>query len=555
MASIPMPRDWLNSQELPKKNTSNNYNFADSFYSNRSRVGMTGFFLDCFAGKQDDLDLESAPNQSNPQDESLASTLIASTRMLTSAVSSFTSGFTGLFSWKTSTPEIKVMETTTYAAGNQELFEVVVDGEKQISVIPTEKAKVIEATVIEMAKADKIEAPVAETVRAPSIKFAKPIPVIESNVVLNVTLSKPVTETVKASVPVVPVNQVKAPVIEASKMAETVLADKPAIHAPVIETKSTNPDLTPAQLPIKLQIINTNNTTANVIQSPKMSDISYKEITEDENLHQKQQSAELIQISSEIEEDYDYVDTSDYWYKGPTENNYEDDEDKDDVFEKLLSRSLYSMPSYIDFSQDSSIIVKRIPKCKDSRNLKVHFEPMVELMDHVVNNDKASIKKVLQEGKIRVNDCDKLGYTMLHYAASHNHTDLMKYLIEKEGADVNSIDSTYWSPLHLAAIADNLKACKVLLEHGANFEYPNSDENLPVDLTEDVKVKKLFADATKKKLSAKKVKALYDWKAESPEHLSVKRAEGLKVLERKQEFWLLQNAEKEVGLVPRIFVQ
>ena len=69
-------------------------------------------------------------------------------------------------------------------------------------------------------------------------------------------------------------------------------------------------------------------------------------------------------------------------------------------------------------------------------------------------------KKVLQEGQINVNDNDKLGYTMLHYAASHNHADLIKYLIEKEGADVNCVDPSDWTPLHLAAIADNLKACK-----------------------------------------------------------------------------------------------
>ena len=297
-------------------------------------------------------------------------------------------------------------------------------------------------------------------------------------------------------------------------------------------------------LPDELPTIITTTTIA-TIESPKMNDISYQE----EQLDKKQQETIVD----------DFVDPNDYWYKSPADDELEfDSDEEEDLFERHLTGSYYAIDSYINFSQDSFISIKPIPKKNQSSKkvgIKVHFEPMVELMDNVVNNDKAAIKKVLQEGQINVNDNDKLGYTMLHYAASHNHADLIKYLIEKEGADVNCVDPSDWTPLHLAAIADNLKACKVLLDHDANLEYPNCDNNLPVDLTEDVKVKKLFADATKKKLSAKKVRALYDWEADSPEYLSLRKSEGLKVLDRKNEFWLVQNEFKQIGLVPRIYIQ
>lgn len=289
------------------------------------------------------------------------------------------------------------------------------------------------------------------------------------------------------------------------------------------------------------------------IESPKMSNIFETNYCSCDNVNQKRmaQSVSIADVNTQEQLDSEYVDTENYWYK---DNEAEDDEGEEQNY-KSLSSSFYAMKSYIDSSEDAKIVAKPIPK-KNPKNpkVKVRFEPMVELMDSVVNNDKAAIKKVLQEGQINVNDRDKLGYSMLHYAASHEHIDLIKYLVEK-GADVNSLDLTGWTPLHLAAIADHHKACKTLLDFGANFEYPNDDEALPIDLTEDDKVKKLLAEATKKKLASKKVKAIYDWSSTSPEYLNMKKSESLKVLERRQDLWLVQNDSKQIGLVPRYFVQ
>lgn len=276
------------------------------------------------------------------------------------------------------------------------------------------------------------------------------------------------------------------------------------------------------------------------IESPKMSDIYMSDNFE----------VDAKNVVSDVVDTAEYVDSGDYWYQGPEDGDSEEDE----IFEEKLSDSFYAMKSYIDLSQDAQLVVKPIEKkrSKDSK-LKVHFEPMVELMDNVVNNDKAAIKRILQEGVIKVNDQDKLGYTMLHYAASHGHIDLIKFLVEK-GGDINALDLTSWTPLHLAAIADNYKTCKILLELGANFECPNDDEQLPVDLSEDAKVKKLLSDATKKKMAAKKVKAVYDFTAETPEYLNLKKSETVKVLDRRQEWWLVQNESKQIGLVPRSYV-
>lgn len=415
----------------------------ESFYSSRARVGITGFIFDCIAGKQEDpedgtneLDLESGITDAATvkfTEEPLAFALVSSTQIISAAVSSITSGISGLFSsWK---PQQQLQQQPQEQ--NDELFEVIIEGEMERTLQNIQKS-----------------------------------------------------------------------------------------YSQIKEVSA---------------------------ESPKMNDISATNILESFE-YEKVKVAQPEEIKEpEIEENYSFK-KDDLWYKCPSE----EDEDNEDLFDRSLSHSFYAMESYIDFSEDAKIIAKPIPKKRQTEKktgVKVRFEPMVELMDAVVNNDKSAIKKILQEDEIKVNDRDKLGYTMLHYAASRNHSDLIKYLVEK-GADVNCLDLADWTPLHLAAIADNYKACKTLLDLGANFEYPNEEGNTPLDLTEDAKVKKLLADATTKKLGSKKVRAIYNWSPEEPEYLGINKSESLKVLERKdQDWWLLQNDHKQIGLVPRIFVQ
>lgn len=455
MSNFSESHDWLHNEEVKKRNQLQG--LEESFYSSRARIGLTGFFFDCIAGKQEEVDLEAGAEtqfgdiKPSFKEEPITFALVSSTQMIMSAVSGITSGIANLFSWnqpKAAEQQSLTQPNTNISNNNNntciDLFEVVIEGEIQKTL-----------------------------------------------------------QNIQRSHEVLPLSACKK-------------QDKRSLS--------------------KLEI-----------ESPKMSDIF---ISDNFEADDKKEQEQFSCVVPDVVDSAEYVDSGDYWYHRPEE----DDEDDDEIFEENLSDSFYAMKSYIDFSQDSQIVVKPIEKKrnKDSK-LKVHFEPMVELMDNVVNNDKAAIKKILQEGDIKVNDQDKLGYTMLHYAASHGHIDLIKFLVEK-GGDINALDLTNWTPLHLAAIADNYKTCKVLLELGANFECPNDDEQLPVDLTEDAKVKKLLSDATKKKMSVKKVKAVYDFTAETPEYLTLKKSETVKVLDRRQEWWLVQNESKQIGLVPRSYV-
>ena len=61
--------------------------------------------------------------------------------------------------------------------------------------------------------------------------------------------------------------------------------------------------------------------------------------------------------------------------------------------------------------------------------------------------------------------------TLLHEAAALKSLNIIKYLVEKRGADVNAIDSDGKTPLHKAAWQGRIDAVKYLVSKGANVNY------------------------------------------------------------------------------------
>lgn len=62
------------------------------------------------------------------------------------------------------------------------------------------------------------------------------------------------------------------------------------------------------------------------------------------------------------------------------------------------------------------------------------------------------------------------GDTLLHYAARHGHLDVMKFLIQQLGADVEVFNNDYKRPLHEAASMGHEECVDFLLQEGANVD-------------------------------------------------------------------------------------
>ncbi|OGT37123.1 MAG: hypothetical protein A3F11_00435 [Gammaproteobacteria bacterium RIFCSPHIGHO2_12_FULL_37_14] len=94
---------------------------------------------------------------------------------------------------------------------------------------------------------------------------------------------------------------------------------------------------------------------------------------------------------------------------------------------------------------------------------------MLSLADAILQEDDQTVNQLIYYGE-ELNQIDEYGFTPLIEAAIANNLKLSKLLLE-HGANPNLPDATGGSALHWAAENNNIELCQLLLKHGAN---PNS---------------------------------------------------------------------------------
>lgn len=136
-----------------------------------------------------------------------------------------------------------------------------------------------------------------------------------------------------------------------------------------------------------------------------------------------------------------------------------------------------------------------------------------EIHEAVKNNDLAKVRSLIKDNPDLVFSKDEDGFTPLHLAAANGYKEMAELLIanrrQREGqhskysatsgsrsggdhadllevlvahkADVNAADANGLTPLHYATLADNGKAVKRLLTHGARPNVKDKvDGNTPL---------------------------------------------------------------------------
>ncbi|QRV75164.1 ankyrin repeats [Ceratobasidium sp. AG-Ba] len=98
------------------------------------------------------------------------------------------------------------------------------------------------------------------------------------------------------------------------------------------------------------------------------------------------------------------------------------------------------------------------------------------------DGDLQRVRELVEEQGISPNAPDDvIGYTPMHAAASYGHLDILGYLIGK-GGDVNITDEEGDTPLYTA---ETVTVAQFLVEHGAEVDIKNSEDQSPADATEE----------------------------------------------------------------------
>lgn len=98
---------------------------------------------------------------------------------------------------------------------------------------------------------------------------------------------------------------------------------------------------------------------------------------------------------------------------------------------------------------------------------------------------KAAIEWMLQQ-EIEIVFCDDEGYTVLHSALERDRDDKYEIieLLLKFGADVNLKGINNWTPAHMAAARNDVKALKILVRYGADLNIRTDIDDYATPLEE-----------------------------------------------------------------------
>lgn len=133
-------------------------------------------------------------------------------------------------------------------------------------------------------------------------------------------------------------------------------------------------------------------------------------------------------------------------------------------------------------------------KLSDGRRKSVSFQPEVLLQQIVTEGDVEEIKDVLSTAGVDINRMSPAGLTALHQAAMDGNVECAQTLL-LNGGDVNVTDCEGCTPLHTAVICGHTEFVHFLLAAGADPFLKSDDGQIPIQLAEDEKIKKLLRNA------------------------------------------------------------
>ncbi|KAL7673823.1 hypothetical protein ACOME3_000102 [Neoechinorhynchus agilis] len=113
---------------------------------------------------------------------------------------------------------------------------------------------------------------------------------------------------------------------------------------------------------------------------------------------------------------------------------------------------------------------------------RVRFDPALDQFEAVKNDDCQALLSALRETK-DVDLQNGWGETALHIAVNEGSRRSIVMLSRHLGADVNAFDHDGWTPLHLAAVHNDVETCELLVATGANVLHRTCEAQYkPIDV-------------------------------------------------------------------------
>ncbi|CAF0736281.1 unnamed protein product [Didymodactylos carnosus] len=110
------------------------------------------------------------------------------------------------------------------------------------------------------------------------------------------------------------------------------------------------------------------------------------------------------------------------------------------------------------------------------------------IADAMAVNDKELVSLLIENGarvtgstsESILDSANLMRYPLLHYAIDDGQEEMVRILVEKGKAPLNTLDQSGWSPLHVASGHGYLEIVRLLVDKGADINVKDKDGNTPL---------------------------------------------------------------------------
>ncbi|XP_038046561.1 acyl-CoA-binding domain-containing protein 6-like [Patiria miniata] len=113
------------------------------------------------------------------------------------------------------------------------------------------------------------------------------------------------------------------------------------------------------------------------------------------------------------------------------------------------------------------------------------------VFDWCKDGDAEQMSRLLDEGRLGIDDPDDEGMSLLHWACDRGHIGVTQVLLDHK-ADVNILDEEGQTPLHYAATCEHTAIVEILLKYGANRALTDNEGCMPLELTSDKLIQEML---------------------------------------------------------------
>uniref|UniRef100_A0A8C4YAN6 Protein phosphatase 1 regulatory subunit 13 like n=1 Tax=Gopherus evgoodei TaxID=1825980 RepID=A0A8C4YAN6_9SAUR len=210
--------------------------------------------------------------------------------------------------------------------------------------------------------------------------------------------------------------------------------------------------------------------------------------------------------------------------------------------------------------QEKRSALRKLSSPRRRLGKRVQLNPLVLLLDAALTGELDVVQQAVNELNDPSQPNDE-GITALHNAICGANHNIVDFLIAV-GANVNSMDSHGWTPLHCAASCNDTAICMALIRHGAAiFTTTFSDGSMALEKCDPYREGysecfNYLADVEQNMglLNNGVVYALWDYSAEFRDELSFREGEPVTVLRRDSQEeldWWWASLYGQEGYVPK----